>query len=511
MKVLQKNTVLAIPLFFWGVFYFIYPYRELLDDSTYRAILEGRLSYSSIDRYARILHNTLLSWEGRLLGPSMKLAMFLSLLLHLFIGWIAWNHLIPRLPEKYRVAGGLGVLAFLVHPVSVQTVVHVAQRSEILGLLFVVASLTAYFNRSKTFVLVLCALGAVASKENYVLIPTLLVLVRTFSGGFQKKQVPALISLGVVLLAGIWANAFSGKIIHNEENYRKTIAYFQAVSENREIPAQDSVIFPVRTRSQNLTLQIALLPRVLEAVFAPFQVVKDYGQFPFGRDSNRFPSLPFWIGFGLLLAMGVSGAFFLRHLTWEECALMLSPGILYSVFWVFPVYDPLLLYRLYGVVFLGLAISLPILIQSFTWKKQVALLIFLACGVAGGKKAYEMQNVVRETQAELNRVPLSHRLNFYYLHALIESKSGPVDCDRILRPVLTLAPSAGLVHTEWAWCLSSQGGYSEEIKFHALKALEHEMIPENIHLILGYLMAPHGGEAEFKNVHPSNIPHLVGK
>lgn len=519
----------AIALF-WLIFWIFYPYRELIDDSRYQSIMQHKFLF--IDTVMRPIHSWLLYIAGEA-GASMPAAAFMGLLVHFATGAIANWKLIPAMPEPMRIPARLGLLAFLLHPVSLQTVVHVAQGSEILGSFFSVILLTFVMRFipdtrqtgrgapkrhtpvKRDFVwMAVVAVLALLSKENYF--PPLLLLIAAVAWTHRSRAGRnVLLVLIPVLVVGVLSNNFSRETIQNQTNYERSRVYRKAVTEGKMVSPQDSIMLPLRDRSENLLLQTSLIPLITRVVVLPFGLVKDYGYFPYGKDTYQGLGR-FWGGLGLgtlLLALLI---FFRKKASPQVWALILSPFAYYAVYFVFAVYDPLFLYRLYGLVFFFFVIALPALTlvgdsaaRRDRWISGICAVTALAAITGGVVRAYEMRDIVAETTLELERRPENHRLYVARLHALVKAKRFPIDCQALMEPALVFAPSAALVYVDWAWCHSLQRQLPEA-RARALQALEYECVPENINVALGYLVTPEGVVFDQKKIHPSNIPVMFG-
>jgi hypothetical protein len=114
---------------------------------------------------------------------------------------------------------------------------------------------------------------------------------------------------------------------------------------------------------------------------------------------------------------------------------------------------------------------------------------------------------VREARLEVARAPDNYRAHITYLHALMDSGVRPVDCHAIMDPALARAPSAAFVYVELAWCLWNQK-QPDEARAYARKALEQEVVPENLHVMLDMLIGPHGESVFLDKIHPANLRRL---
>jgi hypothetical protein len=500
---------IALAATFWILFYLSYPYRKLIDDGRFEAILENKTSFVGLDQVSRPIHHMLLYVQGALFQPSLEKAMWLSFLFHLGMGILVLNLVLPALHKKMDFRVILSWLALMLHPVSLQTAVHVGQRSEILGALSLVGFFVVFLRDRNLWLLFLFVITALLCKESYSFIPLVLFSFQVLK---EKRKEGYALLVGAVLIfgVGIKLNAFSSSMIHSQENYRKMGEYFHSYQMGQEISPENSSILAIRNFSQNLHLQVSLVPRIFKILVFPFSLVKDYGYFPFGKDTFSLKLPWFWIGILLLLSLGFGCVCYRKRFKLEQWILILSPGIFYSVYWIFPVYDPLVLYRLYGVVFLFYTFTFPILVSRFPGTRELFLVFSLASIAAGLVRAWEMKNYVRETSLELARQPQSYRLHIDSLHAKVDLNPMSVDCEKVLEPILGLVPSTALVEIEWAWCLHKQGRWIEA-RTHAIKSLEQESVPENIHLALQYLTEGQAKPVELHTVHPSNIPHLLSR
>ncbi|MBI2058445.1 MAG: hypothetical protein HYT87_01605 [Nitrospirae bacterium] len=522
---------------FWLAFYLTYPYRELVDDSQHRGILENRY-FAIFDelKYSRPLHALLLHAQGHFLSKAMDKAMLVSMILHLLIALIAWRVVIPRMPERMHSWARFGLTAFMLHPIALQTTVHVSQRVELLGTFFVALSLAVFFRaRSRTtplpssappthhspltthhfFWLTLCALGALASKENYVLIPFALTLALAIRAKSNAGAIAAGVMVAFIVL-GSYLNTFSHEEIRSEDNYSRSRAFRQAVLDGREVTNEESIFLPLRSPVENLKLQVALVPLILRIVFVPFGLTKDYGHFPYGRQTYS-PDLP-WLWIGLAILIGITALIFVKRkaATFEQWVLILSPAVLYSAYVVFVVYDPLFLYRLYGVSFLTFVVALPTLAGILVDVKKIGLerAEKIAAGLAGicvlggVVRFYEMKNPIAETAIDLRRRPDNFRLYVSHMRKLVESGKRPVDCGAELAPALKYAPSSSHVYVQWAWCLKQQGKI-EEAQTYAMKSLEQQTGFIEAQTALGYLSEPPFPKIDIDRVHPMNKAYLA--
>ncbi len=502
-------------VFFWLCFYLAYPWRELIDDVRYQAILENKSFYFSYPLF-RPVHSLLLYLQGFFLESSMEKAVLISIVLHLITVSIAWKILIPRLPAKIQLPAFLGLFAFLFHPVSLQTAVHISQRAEILGTLFMTLSICVFLNANRprpsiTSFVQLAGLTLLCffSKENFGLVALLLLFVLAIQ---TKSGVGTLLSIGCLGLIFYCSqlNAISQPLVQNQDNYRKSREFHQAVLEGRETTKENSLILPLRDRQENLQLQTALIPLIARIIVIPFGLVNDYGHFPYGRASYQLTLPWLWLGSGLLLSLLGLGVFFWKKLNLGNWALLVSPAVLYGVYWIFPVYDPLVLYRLYGVVFLLFVVAIPIALQNFQYLTSIFAILLAVSFLGGSVRAYEMKNPLREAETELSRRPENFRIHIARLHSLLKNGIRPIDCQKELEPALKLTPSTSLIYIEWAYCLIEQG-QKNEAKIYAKKSLEQEAVPENISIALQYLMGPTGLEVPLTEIHPENLKYIVNK
>lgn len=511
-------------LAFWAVFYASYPYRMLVDDTTYRGVLRNNFFFYHIEqKFSRLLHDGLLYSQGFFFEPSMEKAVFMSILIHLLTGWITWRKLIPLLPPTAQPLAILGLIAAMVHPAALQTVVHVSQQGEILGGLFISLSLVVFLKSLREgatprryAALVACGFLALSSKESFGVLPFVLSAAlflrhRSRAGG------AAVAALAAFLTLGAYFNSYSRDTIQNEENYRRSEAFHEAFVHDRMISDKDSLILPLRTREENIRLQASLTPLFLQILYAPFGLVKDYGHFPFGKKTYEWDLPWLWIGAGILLLLALLSWKGRRLHPPEHWLLIFSPFIHYGVYWVFVVFDPFMLYRLHGSAYLALVLTMPLVLAPFSKRSiggrptglvlasQIAGLVVSAGLVRG----YEMKDPIRETALELRRQPFNYRNYNSHMQELIKADR-VVDCEGLLKPALTLAPSASLVYLEWAWCLAEQGR-KEEAKVYALKSLEQEAVPQNISLALDYLVGTEGAQLDTSRIHPFNMKYLPFK
>lgn len=534
MQRLAKPNLRSLGLIalFWIVFWAAYPYRGLIDDSRFESILRHKFLF--IDTFMRPIHSWFLYVVGET-GASMSTAAFLNILIHLGTGAVANWKLIPRMPEPMRVPARLGLIAFLVHPVSIQTAVHVAQGSEIIGMFVTALTLTFAMKfipdpritgkaaprklmpkKSDFYWLAGGALLALLSKENYF--PPLLLMIAGLAWFHRSRAGRNVLFILVPMLAvGALSNSFSREVIQNQTNYQRSRSFRQAVAEGRQVSPEDSIILPLRDRGENFVLQVSLVPQITRVILVPFGLVKDYGHFPYGKDTYQGLKWQFWLGLAMGIALLASLGLWWRKTTPAVWALLLSPFAYYAVYYVFVIYDPLFLYRLYGAVFFSFVLTIPALTQlgapnpNRDRKIQIFAAAVACVSVAGGIiRAYEMRNPVVETTLELEREPYQYRHHVARLHALVETKRFPIDCRAELEPALALAPSAALIYVEWAWCHSVQRQLPEA-REKAMQSLEYESVPENVKFAMNYLITPEGFTFDQKKIHPSNLPVLFAK
>jgi len=497
---------------YWLCFFLAYPYRELIDDGPAKAVLQGQHFEPT-----RLVHQGLLRLQGALFEPSMPKAMVLGILLHLLIGWIWWRKILPRLAPDVRPLAGLGLLAFMVHPVSLQTAVHVAQRSEILGALplllaiWLVCAVPPAALATK-HVLALGGLGVLAllCKETYLVAILGLVLVWLVAreAAHARRRLLALALFLTVLAAG--RTYLGGNIEPGTDAadvHRRTAVFVKAFADGQPMPAADSVLFPVRTEPENLHTQVAVLPLVARAVLFPFALVKDVGFFPYGQAGFGWGTPWFYLGLILLLAGAAVGYRVRRRSGWGSALLLCLPAFLYATYWLVPLADPLVLYRLYGVVLLTMGLSLPIALKDVPKGRAIMAALVGATVVASGVRAYEMSNPVREARLEVDRAPDNYRVYIAYLHALMDSGVRPVDCHAVMDPALAKAPSTSFVDVELAWCLWNQK-HLDEARAYARQALEQEVTPDNLHVMVDMLIGPRGESVFIDKIHPANLRRL---
>jgi hypothetical protein len=169
--------------------------------------------------------------------------------------------------------------------------------------------------------------------------------------------------------------------------------------------------------------------------------------------------------------------------------------------------DAVVLYRLYGVVMLVMCLSLPIALKDVPKARAILAAILGVVVVAGLVRGYEMANPVREARLEVARAPDNYRVHITYLHALMDSGVRPVDCHAVMDPALARAPSTAFVYVELAWCLWNQK-QQDEARVYARKALEQEVVPENLHIMLDMLIGPHGESVFIDKMHPANLRRM---
>jgi hypothetical protein len=250
---------------------------------------------------------------------------------------------------------------------------------------------------------------------------------------------------------------------------------------------------------------VAVLPLVARAVLFPFGLVKDVGFFPYGRAGRE--KLWLCVGLALLLAGGAVAYRVLRRSGWGSAVLLCLPAFLYATYWLVPLADPVVLYRLYGVVMLTMLLSLPIALKDVPKARPILTAILGVVLVAGLVRAHEMSDPVREARLEVARAPDNYRVYITYLHALMDSGVRPVDCHAVMDPALTRAPSTSFVYVELAWCLWNQKK-QDEARSYARKALEQEVVPDNLHVMLDMLIGPHGESVFIDKMHPANLRRM---
>ncbi|MEK7690475.1 MAG: lytic transglycosylase domain-containing protein, partial [Bdellovibrionota bacterium] len=263
---------------------------------------------------------------------------------------------------------------------------------------------------------------------------------------------------------GASQNSFSSDIVQNEVNHLSSIAFRKAVAAGEEVPPALSTILPIRTRTENFRFQSAILPEVIRIHLLPFGIVQDLGHFPWGRDSES--QVPRRAAFGIILFLIVAsliGRFIAKNPARPKTHPLLYFGLLgilasWAVVWIFPVYDAFLAYRYYVPCFLAWVIVLPALFQSQEKLFQGAVLLVV---LAGALRATEIKTPLSAAQHELDRQPFHYRNHVQRVRSLISAGDRGVgirfDCGALLKPALTLAPSAALIEIEWAFCARSFG------------------------------------------------------
>jgi len=549
-----RQALVPLLAAFFIAFWLSYEYRELIDDVSYKPILQNTVAYFS-SPWSRTLHHSLLFVQGLFFERSMAKAMMVSMLLHLALGAVAWRALVPRLGEAARPAAQLGIAAFLVHPVSLQTVVHVAQRAEILGSLGALVAAVAFLaaneayaasaapaasprgapaqasssapwnrpaegaatpRRRRAFValLGLAALCTVFAKESYVPVVALFLLVWLAQRGMLRRAA-LLIALPLALAVAVAASTseFSSRDVHDPSRYLRSRAFFAAVRDGQALSPEQSVFLPIRPPLENAALQVALVPLLARFVLAPFAVVDEVGQFPYGKAVD--PPRSVFLALGLMLLFALTALAWWRRRSFElaEWALVLSPLAAYAVFVVVPVYDPLMLYRLYGPALFFFVLTLPLVCARFvmasrpSWRRVGQTLpgaLFVLVFLAGSARAVEMRTKVTQSTAELARAPENYRVYRKHVLGLVTSGVRPVDCRALLEPALALAPSAAPVYAAWAFCLREQGDLAGA-KDKARQVLRYEASAEDVSFALGYILD--GGLVNFApgEVHPHNL------
>ena len=502
---------------FWLGFYLAYPYRELIDDSGAKTVLNNQLLTTARPGFVRIVHQGLLYLQGAWFERSMQKAMVLGILVHMVVGWLLWKKLIPRLAAAVQPLAGIGLVAFMVHPISLQTAVHVAQRSEILGSLLLVLALWLVFAvrgaaLTARHMLAFGGLAVVAllCKENYLVAILGLTLV------WMAERPPAQARRRVAILAAVLCLMAAGRMYLGgsgesgtevTDTQRRTTAFVQTFTSGQPIAANDSILFPTRTPLQNLRTQVAVLPLIARAVFVPFGLVKDAGFFPYGKSGFGWGQPWFYLGLALLAAGGLAAYRVFRRSGLGSAVVFCLPVFLYGTYWLVPLADAVVLYRLYGVVLLTACLSLPIALKDVAKGRTVMVAIMAVMAIAGFVRAHEMSNPLREARIELARAPDNYRGYITYLHALMDSGTRPVDCHAVMDPALAKAPSPGFVYVELAWCLWNQN-QKDEARSYARKALEQEVVPENLHPMLDMLVGPHGESVLIDKLHPANLRRL---
>ena len=406
-------------------------------------------------------------------------------------------------------------VAFLLHPVSLHAVTHVAQRGEIVGLFFGLCAIWLYLRLENPWLTAAATLPAVLSKESAAVLPLLL----TVLGAWKYRNPAWTIAAALSLATCVWGasqNSFSSDIVQNEVNHLSSIAFRKAVAAGEEVPPALSTILPIRTRTENFRFQSAILPEVIRIHLLPFGIVQDLGHFPWGRDSES--QVPRRAAFGIILFLIVAsliGRFIAKNPARPKTHPLLYFGLLgilasWAVVWIFPVYDAFLAYRYYVPCFLAWVIVLPALFQSQEKLFQGAVLLVV---LAGALRATEIKTPLSAAQHELDRQPFHYRNHVQRVRSLISAGDRGVgirfDCGALLKPALTLAPSAALIEIEWAFCARSFG-LSEESKVHARRSLEFDSVPENVQVAVTYLLAADGRlEIPTEKIHPNNMKHLA--
>jgi hypothetical protein len=513
---MRKWMAWAIGLFWLG-FYLAYPYRELIDDVVPRKILNNQFLTACKLPWTRLVHEGLLYLQGAFFERSMPKAMVVGLLLHLCMGAVLWKKVIPLLGEARATLAQIGLAAFMVHPVSLQTVVHVAQRSEILGSLFVVLALWMLLASPRgeltwKSIIGLGGLGLLAlfTKESYLIAILGVSAVWAVEQAQGSLRRPAL-ALPVVLCLLAVGRVLSSNPVEPQQDpvdsARRTAAFVQAYQADKPIAVEDSILFPSRAPLDNLRLQVSALPLIGRAMFVPFGLVRDYGFFPYGKHGYGWRQPWFYLGLLLLGVLGAAAIWTFQRAGLRDAVVFCLPACLYGTYWLVPLADCVVLYRLYGVVLLTLCFSLPIAFQSVPQRKLLMAALAAVIVVASLVRAYEMADAVREARLEVAREPDNYRVHIDYLHALMDSGTRPIDCRAMLEPGLSKAPSPSFIYVEWAWCLWSQGR-KDEARVYAQKALEQEVVPENLHLLLDMLIGPHGEAVTVEKMHPANLRRL---
>ncbi|OFZ79332.1 MAG: hypothetical protein A2583_00865 [Bdellovibrionales bacterium RIFOXYD1_FULL_53_11] len=497
----------------WAVFYTGYEYRMLMDDGHYMNILQG-LASSQLSPWTRFLHEKLFYLQGLAFGASAEKSFFLAVLLHLAAVWTAWKHVATALPQKSRIPALIGVGIFAVHPVSMQTVVHIAQRSEILGVLFAAFAVSVYLKSLQAAVPSwkhalwsgLLALLALESKESYFTVCFLMF----FAIALRMRSRAVFAAVLATLVIG--AVVATRDTVLEQNSYEKTIYKRSRIARDaaiagKTVDKEDSVVLTFPGRLENLQIQTALVPRRLQITFAPFGTLFEYGRFPFGLQSYSLQNPWLWSGTGLMACFVLLVLVFRRRFSFHEWLLVLSPALHYSVFWLFPVYDTLFLYRMYGSIFFMFVLSVPLVVGRLTDVRKKAPQIIMPvlgvlCLAAALTRYAEMRTHVSQTGVEMYRVPENYRVYYRRLHALVDGGL-PVDCARSLEPARTLSPSLSVYYIELAWCLMRQGEV-ERARYFARQSLEHESFGDNIHLALSYISVPEGALINKEDVHPLN-------
>jgi MYXO-CTERM domain-containing protein len=502
---------------FWLGFYLAYPYRELIDDSGAKLVLSNQFLTTGSPRLARIVHQALLYLQGLCFERSMPKAMVLGILLHLLVGWLLWKKLIPRLAEKLRPLAEIGLVGFMVHPVALQTTVHVAQRSEILGALLLVLALWLVLAvrasaLSPKHLLALAGLAVLAllCKEAYLVAILALPLLWISERPVAQIRRRVLILFAALCLLAAGRSGLGGT--HElgpdaADAHRRTAAYERSFASGQPVAASESILFPARTRLQNLRTQVAVLPILARAVLVPFSLVKDAGFFPYGRSGSGWGQPWFYLGLGLLVLAGLAARRVWRRWGLHSAVVFLLPAFLFATYWLVPLADAVVLYRLYGVVLLATCLSLPIALQGVPKARTIMVAILALAVVAGSVRSWEMANPVREAKLEVARAPDNYRVYITYLHALMDSGARPVDCHAVMDPALARAPSTAFVYVELAWCLWNQKR-TDEARTYARLALEQEVVPENLHPMLDMLIGTQGQSVFLDKLHPANLQRL---
>ncbi len=281
-----KNQLFGLLLvgagFFWLWFFLAYPYHELIDDSKFKALMEIRSFKALLPHLqSRPLAGILYFLQGKFAFPSAEKSVLISILLHLTVGLGTLKLIIPALPEKARFYAKWGLLAFLVHPISLHTSVHLAERSEILGVLFASLSLGVFLKVKKwslnpILLLLLLMVLAATSKENYLLVAMIPLAAVFFSKknwiSDSKNVFVSRIAIGATVLAlvgvGVSINSYSSLSLGQakEELYRKSRIFKQSFIDEKEVTPADSVLFPLPDHVENLQIQTALMPSQMKPI-----------------------------------------------------------------------------------------------------------------------------------------------------------------------------------------------------------------------------------------------------
>jgi protein O-mannosyl-transferase len=172
--------------------------------------------------------NSTLWIEWRLWGTEPTGYHVTNLILHIADSLLIWLVL-----RRLAIPGAfLGALLFAVHPVNVDSVAWIAQRKNVLSLLFFLLSVLWYFKSEQGFWYVLSLLAFVAamlSKGSVAIEPLLLLLVVWWlKGKIERKDLlrslPLFVVAGVLTLVNIWFQKHGAEEVFRNVSFAQRLA-----------------------------------------------------------------------------------------------------------------------------------------------------------------------------------------------------------------------------------------------------------------------------------------------